>query len=124
MLTKEQEPTEPWGETTSPNAEFIRVMTNVAFWVAALLICLCEAIVIHGLWFKPQLSLSAAKLYLIPLGVFVPGFFGFAVRLAIKGYSKRGQISLRAAQEIDSSVVALLVFAYISLLDLAPIAFP
>jgi hypothetical protein len=125
MLTKEQEPTEPWGETDALAVS--RTVMRIGYiggWAIALL-CLCafEAIVIHGLWFKPQPHITTVRLFTITSKVMLPGFLGLVMLFWIGKISKIGHISLTAAAGLKLILSVLLAFVYIALLDIADIAF-
>lgn len=123
MLTKEQEPTEPWGDLIIGNSLLYGKLSMVFFVAAALIMFFVEAIAIHELWFKPNPSLSYTKRSIIPLYVFLPCFLGFALRVGIARFSKVGQISLPAAANLELSLSSLLVITYIAILLLTEIAF-
>jgi hypothetical protein len=126
MLTKEQEPTEPWGESNEFDEPLRTVMRffYIGGWAIALL-CLCatEAIVFHGQWFRPQPHLTTARLFTITSKVMLPGFLGLVMLFLIGKMSKVGQISLTAAAILKLTLGILLAFVYIALLDFADIAF-
>ena len=123
MLTKERETTEPWGAHVGPLAPFILGMNIGVFVIALLLMCITEATVIHGLWSIPMPHISYAKRFYIPLFVLFPALFGLITRVSIAQQSKRGQISLSVAAQLQSSLGTLLVFTYIALSQLANVAF-
>jgi hypothetical protein len=124
MLTKEQEPTEPWGELIEPWGPVSRNMQRHGFWVGALIfMCISEALVIHGLWFNSRRSFSNEKLFFVPLYVLLPCLMGFATRVGIGKGSKTGQISLPAAASLNIGLGVLLMITYMAILELAGIAF-
>ncbi|MGD0547361.1 MAG: hypothetical protein ABR991_05975 [Terracidiphilus sp.] len=125
MLTKEQEPTEPWGEPIKPLA--VGPISKHLFeviWIGTLLfMCVSEALVIHGLWFNPKQHFSTEKLFEIPIYVFFPILIGFSMRYGIGKMSKIGQISLFAAANLKIVLGMLLMITYMAILDLAGISF-
>ncbi len=124
MLTKEQEPTEPWGETIESRGPVSRNLTTVVFVFAFILMCICEMIVIRGLWFKQRPTSYTLRLFEIPLLVLIPGVMGLVLRVVIKGQSKVGQISLGAASTLNNLLCVLLVSSYMTLSEFVNIAFP
>jgi hypothetical protein len=123
MLTKEQEPTEPWGELIEPWGPVSRNMQHVG-WVGALLfMSISEALVIHGLWFNSKRFFSNEKRFVVPLYVFLPCLMGFATRIGIGKMSRTGQISLPAAASLKVGLGILLMITYMTILELAGIAF-
>ncbi|MGA2351521.1 MAG: hypothetical protein ABSF70_13880 [Terracidiphilus sp.] len=125
MLTKEQEPTEPWGEPIEPLAlgPISRYLPEVMWVVALASMCISEAFVIHGLWFNPKLHFSTEKLFFLPLYVLFPCLLGFAMRVGIRKMSNVGQISLAATTTLKTSLGFLLIFSYWAMLYMAEIAF-
>jgi len=124
MLTKEEEPKEPWGKPTDSSASFSLILSTILFVFALILMCICEAEVTHGLWFNSNLHLSILKRFNITLGVLIPGLMGVAIRLAVNRQSKTGETSLRAASTLNSFLGSLLVFTYIAISNLVNVAFP
>ncbi|MGD0786880.1 MAG: hypothetical protein ABR898_02770 [Terracidiphilus sp.] len=124
MLPKELEPTEPWGELIEPWGPVSRNMQRHVFWVGALLfMCISEALVIHGLWFTPKRRFSTERLFFVPLFVLLPCLMGFATQIGIAKMSRTGQISLPAAASLKLGLGVLLMIAYMTILELAGIAF-
>ena len=124
MLANEQEPTESCGEPTETSASFNRIGSAILFVLALILMCICEAEVINGLWFGAAFHMSTAKRLLTPLSILLPGFFSFVIRLVVKKQSKDGEISLRAASILNNLLGALVVFTYIAISHLVDVAFP
>ncbi len=86
--------------------------------------CICEMIVIRGLWFKQRPTSYTLRLFEIPLLVLIPGVMGLVLRVVIKGQSKVGQISLGAASTLNNLLCVLLVSSYMTLSEFVNIAFP
>jgi hypothetical protein len=123
MLTKEQEPSEPSGIPTKHETSVFGAGSTALFVLVLLLLFVSETLVIHGLWFNPTPSLSYAKRFIIPLYVLFPGFLGLGLLREIGRMSKAGQISLIAAGKFRISLGLVLMMSYMSILDLANIAF-
>ncbi len=124
MLTTEQEPTEPWGELIEPWGPVSRKLPAALFVGALLFMCLCEAIVIHGAWFKPRPPLTTIKRLDLAIYVLLPGFLAFIMRVVISRQSRVGQISLPAAAMLKNWLSVLLMFTYLALLEFVSLAFP
>jgi hypothetical protein len=125
MLTKEQEPTEPWGEPIRPLAlgPVSRHIPELV-WVGALLfMCFSEALAIHGVWFKPQPHLDIVRRCEISVYNLLPSLMGFGLRIGIGRMSKVGQISLSAAEKLRSSLGIILFITNMVLIELTGIAF-
>ncbi len=119
MLTKEQEPTEPWGDMVTGQG-MINEKFSIGFFVLALIaMFLSEADVIQGLWSVANPALTYAERFLIPLYVLMPYLMGLTMRIVIGKMSRIGQISLPAAANLKMSLGILLMISYISIHDLA-----
>ena len=119
MLTKEQEPTEPWGAVVEPVDSVSRNLPKVVFVLQLLFICFCEAIVIRGAWFKQGPSSSNERVILAPFFALFPGFVGIAMWFVIGKLSKVGQISLSAGSTLKNGLGGLLSITYMCLVLLA-----
>jgi len=123
MLTKTQEPPEASERPAGPRSEFIAIASSIAFWLALLMMCICEAVVIHGLWFKRMPPVSTAKLFTYPTSILIPGLLGLALRAMIKKKAGMGELSPRIVTSLDQLLSILILFTYIAMLNLAGLAF-
>jgi hypothetical protein len=112
------------GHCTEPVRPGLQEVGYINYLIAFLMMCICLAEVIHGLWFVGGAPLGTFKRILIPCLVFVPGFLGFAMGFQIKMLSKGAKIGPNAAASLSLSLGTLLVIAYIAITKLAEIAFP
>lgn len=119
MLTKEQEPTEPWGDLVEGSGLLHGKLSRVLFVLALLFMCFAEALIIHGLWFNQNLSVPFEKRFMLPYYVLLPCLLGYAMRFWIGKKSKIGQISLPAAANLKMSLGVLLMVTYIAIVELA-----
>lgn len=105
--------------------------TRPAFWGistalfagAFLLMCICEAYTIPGLWFgqaPPWRSIKGADL---PFLLWVPCVAGIALRFAIGKRLKKGEITPSTASLLNISIGGLLLMAYSLMVRLAEVAF-
>ena len=125
MLTKEQEPSEPWGESTDPmtSGRGYRYSSEVCWVITILQMCECEVRLIHYLWFVTRSSGYSEPMFAIPIYVLVPGLFALSLRFVIGKMSKVGQISLRGATSLKYGLGILTMFIYLAIGRLADIAF-
>jgi len=123
MLTKEQEPTEPWGERTDTLVPRNLIGSPFFFVFALLFMCISEGLVVHGLWFSANPHFSVLKRLKLPLVVMMPGLMGFVLFGYVAKMSKVGQVSLSAAAQLKFSLGMMLMIVYLAILDLAEIAF-
>jgi hypothetical protein len=123
MLAKDQEPHEPWGELIEPLGPISRNFDKTMWVIAFLFLCAVEAMVIHGLWFRPSSPSYGENRFLVPLFAIFPGFLGFSIQHGIGRMSKSGQISLPAAALLKSGLGVLVWITYSAMLELAGVAF-
>jgi hypothetical protein len=97
--------------------------SKLLLFVALGTMCLLEATVIRGLWFKHRASSDIFDQFYIPILVLFPSLMALVARLAVRRLSKKGEIQPTAAGRIQQIIGVLTLMAYLAMLQLANIAF-
>lgn len=98
-------------------------MSNALFVSSFLLMCLCEAYIIRGLWFRQGVAHHIVRGTDLPLLIWIPCIAGIALRFAIGRRMKKGEISAFAAVVFNNGIGAVLLLAYLLMARLAEVAF-
>ncbi len=85
--------------------------------------CLSEAFMIRGLWFRPWPSSHRMRGFDLPFLAWIPGFGAVLLKIAIRNRLRSGEISASMAGYLDSGLSILLLLAYLLMTRLAEIAF-
>jgi hypothetical protein len=99
-------------------------MSNALLAGTFLLMCLCEAYMIRGLWFRLATShhhgMRGSDL---PFLIWIPCIAGIVLRFAIGNRQKKGEISASAAVIFNNMIGGLLLVSYLLMARLAEVAF-
>lgn len=98
-------------------------ISTALFVVAFLLMCVCEAYAITGLWLGQAPTWRGIKGADLPFLLWVPCAAGIALRFAIGKRLKKGEITPSTAGLLNISIGGLLVMAYSLMVRLAEVAF-
>ena len=98
-------------------------ISTALFVGAFLLMCICEAYTVAGLWFgqvPPWRNMKGADL---PFLLWVPCVAGITLRFAIGKRLKKGEITPATASLLNLCIGGLLLMAYSLMVRLAEVAF-
>jgi hypothetical protein len=116
-------PPEPLDNSTEAYDPTFAGLAKIFFFIDFAFLCLVEARVIHGLWFRHGVSSGAFAMYLVPIAVLFSGLMALASLMAVRGLSRKWRIHPTATGRIEQ-IISLVVFAaYVAMLELAEIAF-
>ncbi len=106
----------------------IELEANASFstplFVSSLLcLCLSEAFMIRGLWFRPQPPVHRLRGFDLPFLAWIPGLAAFMLKLAIRSRLRSGEITPSMAGYLDSGLSILVLVTYLLITRLAEIAF-
>jgi hypothetical protein len=118
MLAKEQEPTEPWGDSGGQLQASYEPLCKVLFGLAVVLFLMAEGIGIHALWFAPRQPVSILKRCNLSLYMTLPLLWGFIVYIGIGKMSKAGQVSIAAAAQLRFYLGSMMIWTYLAILQL------
>jgi hypothetical protein len=111
----------PTLETARQKAAFD--MSNALFVSSFLLMCLCEAYMIHSPWFRNGAGHHGTRGSDLPFLIWVSCIAGVVLRFAIGNRKKRGEIDAFSAVIFNNSIGAVLLLAYLLMARLAEVAF-
>jgi len=99
-------------------------MSNALLAGAFLLMCLCEAYMIRGLWFRlPDSHHHGMRGSDLPFLIWIPSIAGIVLRFAIEKRLKKDEIGALCAVAINNIVGGLLLVSYLLMARLAQVAF-
>ena len=97
---------------------------STALFISALLcLCLSEAFMIRGLWFRPRPPVHRLRGFDLPFLAWIPGLGAFMLKLAVRSRRRKGEIRPSFARYLDSGVSILVLMTYLLITRLAEIAF-
>jgi hypothetical protein len=86
-------------------------------------LCLVEADVIRGLWFRHEPSSDTFAKFEIPIFVLFPFLLALAARMTIRRLSTVGEVHRSVTARIQYGISFMPFMAYMAMLQLAKIAF-
>lgn len=86
-------------------------------------LCLVEARVIRGLWFREGVSFDTFAKFEIPIFVLFPSLLALAARMTVWKLSKVGEVQRSVTARVQYVVSFMPFMAYMAMLQLAKIAF-
>jgi hypothetical protein len=98
-------------------------LSNTLFVASLFCMCLAEAFVIHGLWFRRISPSHARRGFDLPFLVWIPAAATLLFLQAIRRQMKEGHITPRVAASLSSGLAFLLLLAYLLITRFAQIAF-
>ncbi len=98
-------------------------LSTSLFVLSFLAMCLCEAYLIQAIWISHTPIHGRVRGAELPFLIWVPCIAGFALRLAIKMRSDRGEIRSSIASFINTGLGGVLLVSYLLMARLAQIIF-
>ncbi|WP_348264472.1 hypothetical protein P8935_08045 [Telmatobacter sp. DSM 110680] len=86
-------------------------------------ICLAEAFMIRGLWFRPSPVFHRLRGFDLPFLVWIPAIGAFSFLQFIRRHTREGRISPALASNVSTCLALLILFAYLLITRFAQIAF-
>ena len=86
-------------------------------------LCLVEAHVIRGLWFRHGATTDTLDKFEIPIFVLLPSLMALAALITIRKLAKAGEVKPSVPARIQYVISIMLLMVYLAMLQLAKIAF-
>jgi hypothetical protein len=104
-------------------AEDVQQRIGIVFLVfASLMMAICEAEVIRGMWFRPA-PFSHIKGIFLPIIVACPGLYGWLFQMTLKQSVQGGDLAPGLRARLSFFISLLIMLTYVGLTDLAELAF-
>jgi hypothetical protein len=86
-------------------------------------LCIVEAHVIRGLWFRHGATTDTLDKFEIPIFVLLPSLMALAALITIRKLAKAGEVKPSVPARIQYVISIMLLMVYLAMLQLAKIAF-
>jgi hypothetical protein len=116
-------PPEPLDNSTEAYDPTFDGLANVFLFISLGFLCLVEARVIRGLWFTHRAPSDTFDMFFIPISVLFPGLMALVARLAVRRLLKKGKVQPTAAGRVQYIISLLAFAAYVSMQQVANLAF-
>jgi hypothetical protein len=98
-------------------------VSNILFLASLVCVCLTEAFIIRGLWFRPVPPSHTLRGFDLPFLVWIPAMGALSLKQGIRKLFKKGEVSPALAVSLTSGLSILLLMTYLLITRLAQIAF-
>jgi hypothetical protein len=98
-------------------------VSNILFLAALICVCLTEAFMIRGLWFRTLPPTHKLRGFDLPFLVWIPALGAWSLKQGIHKLFKKGEVSPALAATLTSGLSILLLMTYLLITRLAQIAY-
>jgi hypothetical protein len=98
-------------------------LSNVLFLASLICVCLTEAFMIRGLWFRVSPPTHTLRGFDLPFLVWIPALGALSLKQGIRKLFKKGEVGSALAVTLTSGLSILLLTTYLLITRLAQIAY-